>query len=113
VKAFITTITLAEVPYLSLLEIRPVVEHTCIWFDHKEPGVESYNLSTWLKNIQQIECGVEYCRKREEVFRAIDQSTRTTLIISCEEGVDFLNELFSGISFNISICGIVIFDKDG
>ena len=111
-KAFVTTVTLAEIPYLNLIKIRTIFESTIIWYELKKMGPEVVHLAKWITDVGELDAALDHCLKKEEVFAAIDQSIRTSIIVSCEEGVNFVEELFSGVSFNYSICGIIIYDKD-
>ena len=48
VRSFITTITLAEIPYFHQLQIRPIHESQVIWFDVYPPGKDYENVSKWV-----------------------------------------------------------------
>ena len=39
VKAKLTTVTLVEVPFQNMLNVRPVTQNSLIWFDEKEKEV--------------------------------------------------------------------------
>lgn len=110
--ALVTTVTLAEIPYLSLIKIRTIFESTIVWYELKKMGPEVINLARWITDVGELDAALDHCQTRNEVFAAIDQSIRISIIVSCEEGVNFIEELFSGISMNFSICGIIIYDKD-
>ena len=69
-------------------------------------------MANWVQKVSELQCSMEYCRTKEEVFGCVDQSIRTTIIVEAdEEGLNFLSHLFSGISFNYSIIGVIIYDK--
>ena len=112
-KASVTTITLVQIPYLDLIKIRPIFEDALIWYNINPPtdNQDVNNMAIWIQRVSELQCTMEYCQSKEEVFGCVDQSIRTTLIIEGDEGLNFLKLLFSGISFNYSIIGIVIFDK--
>jgi hypothetical protein len=38
-KAYLTTITLVEIPYQNMLDVREVVQNSLIWFDEPEKEV--------------------------------------------------------------------------
>ena len=57
-------------------------------------------------------CEFEYCETQEDVFGCVDQSIRAHIIIEGEKGLNFARLLFSGVSFNNSICGIIIYYKE-
>ena len=113
IKAMVTIITLVQIPFLELIKIRPIFETSLVWhnINSAKNNQDVNNMANWLQKVSELQCVLEYCRTPEEVFGCIDQSIRTTLIIDGEEGFNFIKQLFSGISFNYSICGIIIYDK--
>ena len=113
IKAIVTTITLVQIPFLELIKIRPIFETSLVWHNINSAlnNQDVNNMANWLQKVSELSAVLEYCRTPEEVFGCVDQSIRTTLIIDGEEGLNFIKQLFSGISFNYSICGIIIFDK--
>ena len=54
---------------------------------------------------------MSYQQSKDDLLAAIDQTFRANLIVSCEDGIDFINELISGISFNLSICSVIFYKK--
>jgi hypothetical protein len=104
---------LVQIPFLELIKIRPIFETSLVWhnINSAKNNQDVNNMANWLQKVSELQAVLEYCRTPEEVFGCVDQSIRTTLIIDGEEGLNFIKHLFSGISFNYSICGIIIFDK--
>lgn len=76
IKASVTTITLVQIPYLDLIKIRPIFENALIWYNIN-PGRDNQdvnNMASWVQKVSELQCTMEYCRTKEEVFGCVDQS---------------------------------------
>jgi len=99
-----TVITLAELPYTDIMELKKIHESTLIWYT-AEDNEDARAL------VGQLDGKFPYahCSSRQELFDKLEVSIRVTLIVSDDEGYNLVRTMMAdGINFNKTICNVII-----
>jgi len=98
--AKVTEITLAELPYTNLLNMKYIHESSLIWYTNGD-----YQEAKDLEDNAIVKDKISYahCKTQDELFNKLDESIRATIIVSDAHGYDMIRALMSGINFNKTI----------
>lgn len=112
----VTTITLVEVPFMDLLEPRPIKQSTVIWYEWLAAGKKhTADIIEFQKNLikeKGDKCPFEVCDTQPDAMNLIGQSIRANIIVSEEGGYNFIEDMFSGLAVNYSIMNIILYQRD-
>ena len=76
-----TTITLVQVPYLDLLNVRDIYHKTAVWLDSDNKYSDALKIEG---------CPYKICKNEQELLACVESSITTTLIVSDQTGYELV-----------------------
>lgn len=102
-----TEITLAELPYTDMLTLKKIYDSTLIWYTAPDGSIpDDFHSNGNVKDIP-----FAHCTNRDELFDKLEESIRTTIIVSDRAGFDLVRAMISGVNWNKTLCNVIIMNN--
>jgi len=90
-----------------MLTVRKIYDSTLIWYTAPGGSIpDNFHSNGNVKDIP-----FAHCTNRDELFDKLEESIRTSIIVSDRAGFDLVRSMISGVNWNKTLCNVIIMNN--